>query len=450
MPASRTGVIHLEGTVATMTARPISIPCGALSTRAASLALAAWLAAGACHAQDGERLEPVPLRSRITRVQPMTGIVLWATSEHNKTNAIQLEFSYMKYGDIVKERGQYDWRVMDRLLERVAARNHQAIVRYYFVYPGNPTTVPNYLKAMSNYHETRGQSEGKPTSFPDWSHRALQEFTLEFYEKLAERYDNDPRLAFVETGFGLWAEYHIYSGPMVPGKTFPDKALQAAFAHQLDRVFRKTPWLISVDAADESRAPFAARKDLMQLPFGVFDDSFLCKQHARENEPNWNIMGRDRWKRAPAGGEISYYAAHDQKEALAVDGPYGIPFENAAADFHITFMIANDQPKYRPMDRLRSAGLACGYRFQITGFESGARRSRVTVTNRGVAPIYHDAFLAVNGVRSERSLKGLLPGASRTDEIASGGALPRLTIACDRLVPGQSIDYDADLEGAPR
>ena len=135
--------------------------------------LAAWLAAGSCPAgaQDTERFQPVPLRSRITRVQPMTGIVLWATSEHNKTNTVQLEYSYMKYSDVVKERGQYDWRVMDRLLDRVAARKHQAIVRFYFVYPGNPTTVPNYIKAMPDYHETRGMSEGKPTMFPDWTRR---------------------------------------------------------------------------------------------------------------------------------------------------------------------------------------------------------------------------------------------------------------------------------------
>jgi hypothetical protein len=236
----------------------------------------------------------------------------------------------------------------------------------------------------------------------------------------------------------------------VLGKTFPDKAFQAAFARQLDRDFRKTPWMISVDAADDTYSPFVARKDLLQLSFGVFDDSFLCQQHARVNERNWNAMGRDRWKRAPAGGEISYYTGHDQKEALSVDGPHGVPFENAAAAFHITFMIANDQPRYRPMDRLRSAGLACGYRFQITGFEATPYRSRITVINRGVAPIYRDAFLAVNGVRSDRSLKGLLPGQSRTDEILSTGDAPKLTIACDHLVPGQAIEFDADLPGAPR
>ena len=60
------------------------------------------------------------------------------------------------------------------------------------------------------------------------------------------------------------------------------------------------------------------------------------------------------------------------------------------------------------------------------------------------------AVAAVNDVRSERSLKGLLPGETRTDEIASGGSSPKLTIACDRLVPGQAIEYDANLEGSAR
>ena len=32
-----------------------------------------------------ETFQPVSLTSRITHVQPMTGIVLWSTSEHNRT-----------------------------------------------------------------------------------------------------------------------------------------------------------------------------------------------------------------------------------------------------------------------------------------------------------------------------------------------------------------------------
>jgi uncharacterized DUF497 family protein len=81
----------------------------------------------------------------------------------------------------------------------------------------------------------------------------------------------------------------------------------------------------------------------------------------------------------------------DQKLALAPTGPHGIPFEQAAAAFHITFMIGNGQPRRQPMDRIAAAGLACGYRFHIRAFEASPSRSRVTVSNSGVAPIYYDA-----------------------------------------------------------
>jgi hypothetical protein len=409
--------------------------------------LLAFLSTLATLAQEQVRFEPIALKSRITHVQPMTGIVLWATSEHRRTDAIQLEFSYAKYSDLVKEKGIYDWDPIDRLLDDVGGRGHQAILRFFFVYPGKEATVPDYIKALPDYRETRGTSEGRMTTFADWSHPELQRFTLEFYEQLARRYDHDRRLAFLETGFGLWAEYHIYDGPMKLGETFPTLEFQTTFAKHLATVFKATPWLISVDAAEASRAPFAGDSELLKLSFGVFDDSFLCQQHKRENEPNWNVMGRDRWKRAPAGGELSYYSQTDQKQALAPTGPHGVPFERAARDFHITFMIGDGQPRYQPMDRLRAAGLACGYKFRVIAFERKNTQFRVTVTNEGVAPIYHDAYVAVGGVRTRESLKGLLPDERRTFLVDAAGKPPRLTIESDRLVTGQRIEFEADLEG---
>jgi hypothetical protein len=56
---------------------------------AACLAIAAEVRAD-------EQFVSVPLQSRITHVQPMTGIVFWSTSQHTRTDAIQLEYSYMK------------------------------------------------------------------------------------------------------------------------------------------------------------------------------------------------------------------------------------------------------------------------------------------------------------------------------------------------------------------
>lgn len=391
-------------------------------------------------------MSTVPLQSRVTRVQPMTGIVFWDDSEHTKTDAIQLEYSYVGYSDIVTAADTYDWAAVDRKLAEIAGRGHQAILRFHFVYPGRSTTVPAHIKALPDYKETVGKSEKQDTGFPDWSHPEMKRFVMEFYSRFAARYDKDPRIAFLQTGFGLWAEYHIYDGPFELGVTFPDKAFQAEFLHHLAATFKTLPWNVSVDAANGDVSPLAGNEDLLKLSFGVFDDSFLCKQHPKENEPNWNALDRKRYLRAPAGGEFSYYNERDQKLALSAKGPNGVPFEKAAAAFHISYMIGNDQPDHQPMDRIRQAGMACGYRFRVDSFLTGEGASRIGITNTGVAPIYQDAYPAVNGVRAERSLKGLASGASAVFDIAAGGKEPRLTIECDRLVPGQAIGFDADLK----
>lgn len=390
--------------------------------------------------------QAVPLQSAITRVQPMTGIVFWEDSGRNKTDAIQLEFSYMRYSDIVSQRGAYQWSAVEKKLNAISRRGHQAILRFYFTYPGKQTAVPAYIKALPDYQEAQGESENKPTGFPDWSHPELKRFVKEFHSRFAARYDRDPRLAFVQTGFGLWAEYHIYDGPLKLGDTFPDKAFQTEFLNHLAVSYLDTPWSISVDAADKRVTPVAGSEALLKLPFGLFDDSFLCKPHAQENEPNWNALDRRRYRREPAGGEFNYYTVRDQRLALDSNGPHGVSFEQAARAFHISYMIGNDQPLYQPMARIREAGLACGYKFRITAFFSNDEMARVTVLNTGFAPIYRDAFVAVNGVRATTSLKLLAPGKSATFDIPGGGAAPALTIECDHLVAGQSIDFEADLD----
>ncbi|HLY08996.1 MAG TPA: DUF4832 domain-containing protein [Planctomycetota bacterium] len=392
-----------------------------------------------------EDLHPRPLESRVTHVQPLSGLVFWDDSEHAATDAVQLEFFYLTYAELVPKKGEIDWRPLETRLASIQARKHQAIVRFYDTYVGKPSGVPGYIRQLADYHETTGKSEGKETVFPDWSHPELGRFILEFYSKLAEKVDRDPRLAYLEAGFGLWSEYHIYDGPMTLGGTFPSKEFQQTFLRRLSDAFKVTPWMISVDAAAEETTPFAKARPLIDLPFGTFDDSFLCKEHQKENEPNWAFFGRDRWRRAPAGGEFSYYTKADQKEALAPKGPHGIPFETAARDFHLTFIIASDQPDYQPMDRIRAAGLSCGYRFRITEFRSGGGRSVLAVTNAGIAPIYYDAFVAVGGHRSPTSLKGLAPGETRT--CAVGADHGPVTIDCDRLVPGQAIEFEAQLPG---
>lgn len=391
-----------------------------------------------------EDLRPVPLVSKVSCVQPMTGIVVWTTNEKAAQASIQLEFAYLSYNQVVREKSKYDWSAVEAILDQVASREHQAVLRWYDTYVGKPTGVPKYIQSLPGYQTTKAKSENKPTEFPDWSHPELRRFLLEFFSRFAQRYDRDPRLAFLQVGFGLWSEYHIYDGPMVLGKTFPSIEFQREFALHMDQTFRHTPWMISVDAAGD-HTPFHDDRKLLQLPFGVFDDSFNHRRHREENEPNWNYFGRDRWQTAPAGGEFSFFESKDQRDALSPTGPHGIPFTEHASRFHISFILGDDQTRFQSDYRIKEAGLACGYRFRVTRFLDSTTRSSVTFTNTGIAPIYHDAYPAINGQRTRESLKGLLPGQTRTFDFPIGGDAPVLTIECDRLVPGQRIDFDADL-----
>lgn len=414
-----------------------------ITTLIATLMAAIGVSAFAPFSSAGE-FRNVALRSTVDQVQPMTGIVLWSDNDAVDTAPIQLEFAYVSYAQVASKQGAYDWTAVETLLNNAAGRRHQMVLRFFDTYVGRQTGIPEFVTRLPGYRTTHGRSEKKPTDFPDWSHPELQRFVLDFFSSFAQKYDRDPRLAFLQVGFGLWSEYHIYDGPLILGRTFPSHQFQSEFARHMAATMRQTPWMISVDAAGDW-APFAGQNELLDLPFGVFDDSINHKLHAEENEPNWNTLGRDRWQFAPAGGEFSFFKKADQKQALAPRGPHGKSFERQAADFHLTFIVGDDQPRFQSSARIRSAGLACGYRFRIARFEATDDTSRGEIENVGIAPIYYDAFPSVNGERAVTSLKGLLPGQRMSFEVHSGGIAPRLTIACDRLVEGQVIGFDAEL-----
>lgn len=416
--------------------------------RLANCFLPLLLAVSACApGQEGQDdgYEPVPLEAGLTNTKPLTGIVLWTTNSKRTRDWVQMEYSYMLYSDICSQQDVFDWMPMDALLEDVASRGHQLIVRFRYTYVGMSCAVPQYIKDLPGYEATWGKSEGRNTEFPDWRCEALRDFHMDFYRRFAERYDNDPRLAYLETGFGLWAEYHIYDGPFVLGRTFPSKAFQAEFLRAMDTWFVSTPWCISVDAASSSYGPFRSDKSLLELGFGNFDDSFMCEEYEEYNARNWRFFGEDRYKRAPLGGEFSYYTDYDQRHCLDPGGIYGRVFENEVAKYHMTFIIGDGQPRYQSDDRIREAAMAMGYRFEVRDFRVKAGTgASVTVANTGVAPIYHAAFPAVDGVRSSFDLRSLMPGEEQTVLIPlpSASASSVLTIECDRLLPGVTIPYD--------
>ena len=221
-------------------------------------------------------------------------------------------------------------------------------------------------------------------------------------------------------------------------------------------MFKETPWSISIDAADNNYTPVAGNKTLLGLNFGLFDDSFMHAEHDisqgnGDNERNWRDLGTDRWKTAPGGGEVSYYTEKDQREFLNPAGLYGVTWEDAASKYHMTYVIGNDAPEgsYATKERVYEASSYAGYKFEITGYAVNKVSAAVRVKNIGIAPLYHNAYVTVNGVRSEKSLKGLLPGEEATFTVAGltigDSETPEVSITSDKLLKGATIPYKANL-----
>lgn len=429
------------------------------------------LATMPCRAQSWQS---VKLKRSITHPQPMTGLVLWPEEARNRNatygKAIQLEFSYCLPCKVVmgcNDDGtiQYDWTWFENILNDVSSRGHQLIARFRYEYPSNrdvdgnkgTTAVPAYIKARNDYNETFSENPGGdgPTYYADWSNAELKRFTIHFYSDFARRYAHDPRLAFLEVGFGHWSEYHIYGTKLQLGKNFPSKDFQRQFFQHLDTIMTDIPWAVSIDAGDKTYSPVTESSVLMRKRFGLFDDSFMHKSHEIEsgggfNEKCWNaIENGTRWKTGVCGGEISYYSPDDQRSFLSPEGLYGHTWEEQAAKYHITFMIANDAPRggVATPARFREGSMSTGYRFVVKRCETNGKATRLTVTNEGIAPLYRDAWFAIAGVRSAVSLRGLLPGEERLFEIqavpsADGSSIK---IVSDCILPSQDIEFESNL-----
>ncbi len=208
----------------------------------------------------------------------MTGLVLWEDLAHRLYTTYgqshAMEFAYLPPCRVVTgcdDDGtvHYDWSYLETLLDDIKGRSHQAVLRFFYEYPGETmvdgnegtTAVPAYIKARSDYHETFSHTGDGACYYADWSNAELKRFTKQFYADFAARYASDPRIAFIEVGFGHWSEYHIYDGGNTNiqlGKNFPTKEYQKEFFLHLASVM-PIPWAISIDAASTKYAPLPQR-----------------------------------------------------------------------------------------------------------------------------------------------------------------------------------------------
>lgn len=192
--------------------------------------------------------------------------------------------------------------------------------------------------------------------------------------RLGQLWDDDPRVAFVQTGLiGQWGEQHSPQPTLALQQTMGD-AFKKAFKNKLL----------------ENRYP----KQFTAYGWGIYWDSFGCDQNA-------DMKALGRWKLVPYEGEIAYNyctPAGKTPEEDVTSPTNQTKIEGLIREFHTTALGWISSAPYNPttaqgIDRLQRA---FGYRFVIeearypAALKPGAPFTvKLKVRNLGSAPFYY-------------------------------------------------------------
>lgn len=348
-----------------------------------------------------------------------------------------LEFQYLPLAALMVGPTNFHWAPLERLLDDIASRGCQGVFRVYLEYPRKPSGVPKYLleAGLTLHAWTNTNTQPLPPALdhtPDYEDPRLRAALTNFIAALGARYDGDPRLGFITAGLlGTWGEWHCHPHT----EWFASKAVQAEVMDAYETAFRRTPVLLRYPAGDTDRV----HAENGRRNFGYHDDSFAwATLETDRRADNWFYLAAlrkagtaalERWRTAPIGGEIrpELWPCLWQEPGCQA----GQDFARCVAETHATWLM--DSSTSRPQtsadrERALAAARSLGYEFQVleaSAVVAGRELNfTVTLTNRGVAPLYADwpvrlrvsdaAGGEVTAEVGSLSLRHLLPGQPAT------------------------------------
>ena len=335
-----------------------------------------------------------------------------------------LEYIGVKFNEIYTYEngvGALDKAEFDRMLEKVAGRGHNAIVRIYMLNPGHvssedtglylPDELYDQLKASGDIYSNR-VAEGL-LEYPDFNSEKLIRCMTEFIELFGRNYDGNPAIAVIQMGlYGSWGEWNM------------SECRNAECVMSDDNLRR----IIETYVASFHTTKLMGRNPSLgganEFPIGYHDDNFMFntsdfhkinsqwKALLRKQDYTYGTLqqfydfingdsGRyqplwDLWKTQMFGGELS---GQMYKEPFGTlwSGTEREALDYCINQFHMSWLmgvgnggipdINSDEYK-----EFRKVSGSFGYNLFIESVTAKNRTSKVEVTlaNDGIAPFYYD------------------------------------------------------------
>lgn len=366
---------------------------------------------------------------------PLKGLVPYSTQDHKERFPHSLEFNYVALGALMTGPNSFDWSPLERLLDDVAGRGHQLVLRVFLEYPDREDGIPAFLaRAGVKIHRRRNDygdgGSKKLLLTPDYNDARVREALVRFIGEFGRKYDDDARLAYVTAGLlGTWGEWHAWPrDELWAGKPTQRDVLTAYAA-----AFRKTPVLLRYPAGGGNDR----YESNVEFPFGYHDDSFAwgTLDTGRRGDA-WFYMpllkqagplALEKWRTQPIGGEI-----RPELWGRIFDERVGVKeaqdFAECVRQTHVSWLMDTGMFESAPSrdrsDRAVAHVQKMGYDFHVPTVELKLSDSqcevRATVVNQGVAPFYREWPLELGAIDAKGnvvrrwpvpwSLTKLLPG----------------------------------------
>ncbi len=156
---------------------------------------------------------------------------------------------YQKWSKLNPAKGVYDWTELEKLLNGLAEHNMGYALRVLPYSPsfvkGDDTPEEEYDWTPSFVYESGAkkvtatvQWNGFHATAPVWDDSVYLYYAKEFAKALAEKYDGDPRIEYIDIRtFGEWGEWHASH---LDGSEMPSDSIEMDLLDYYASVFKKT------------------------------------------------------------------------------------------------------------------------------------------------------------------------------------------------------------------
>ena len=263
-------------------------------------------------------LVPIDKQSSSPDQNPMSGLYRWSNLFYNP-NGSDIYDAYARYtwDQIEKSDGVYDFSAIENDITKFFGTEKNAGKKYAFRVRAMRTSgndLPVFMKTSP--YIKKCTVNGVDEDVPNWDDPAYIVKTQKLITAIANKYDGDQRIAWMDMGaYGRWGEWHMsgYTGCKATVET------EQSFINMYLNAFKKTQ--LQISGTEQEMAAYAlaqtrdnpARLNIRKDCVG-FDDLY-CSYSLFNSLDLLNEL-KDRWKYAPFTSEFGNPASADNPQSF--------------------------------------------------------------------------------------------------------------------------------------